>query len=315
MSKGELGLIVLAGDAGDHEVNFGVAVDLLEIEFASGALALASRRPALAGLLIGAAVGRKITFGLFALAILWGLRERPLPELVRHVGVMTLAGLAVLVPAHLWTGAHTYDRLEAAGSQVSLATPWRLVTNELDPVFGSVVRDVVGLTALGLGAVLAVLLLRQVRRRPTGLAADEGETASMARAAVALTVGWLLLTPYSLPWYDSMVWAPLALLAPSLLDGALLARLFVLVLADVPGRVVGMSAQVEDITLGFRKSVAPWLELAVIVLVVAWTCLRPKHFRFAQVAAGPVAPMVDDEEQRGSSAALTNDSTSAQPTE
>lgn len=37
MSKGELGLIVLAGDAGDHEVNFGVAVDLLEIEFASGA--------------------------------------------------------------------------------------------------------------------------------------------------------------------------------------------------------------------------------------------------------------------------------------
>ncbi|MCE0536951.1 hypothetical protein LWF15_15720 [Kineosporia rhizophila] len=293
-----LGQIVLGGH-----------LDVISVAFAIGAIALASRRPALAGVLIGAAVGSKITFGLFALAILWGLRHRPWPELARHLGVMASAGLAVLVPVHLWTGWHTYDRLSAASSQVSLATPWRLVTNQLDPVFGSVVRDVVGPLSMALGAVLVVLLLRRLRAHPTGISGDT-ETAAMARAAFALAAGWLLMTPYSLPWYDSMVWAPLALLAPTLLDGALLARLFVLVLAYVPGRVVGMSVQVEEITLGFRKSVAPWLELAVIVTVVVWTCLRWKDFR---ASATP-----DDEEQRRSSASLapgSTDSTPARPTE
>nr|WP_269329887.1 polyprenol phosphomannose-dependent alpha 1,6 mannosyltransferase MptB [Kineosporia babensis] len=282
-------------------------LDVISVAFAIGALAFAARRPAVAGLLIGAAVGSKITFGLFALAILWGLRHRPLPQLARHLGIMTLSGLALLVPAHLWSGRHTYDRLEAAGGQVSLATPWRLLTNELDPVFGSVVRDVVGPVAMGLGAALAVLLLRRLQGRPTGIAARDTETASMVLAAFALTTGWLLMTPYSLPWYDSMVWAPLALLTPTLLDGALLARLFVLVLAYVPGRVVGMSVQVEELTLGFRKSVAPWLELAVIVTVLVWTCLRRKDFQASTV--------LHDDEQRRSSATVANDSTPARPTE
>ncbi len=288
------------------QVVLGGHLDVISVAFAIGALALAARRPVLAGVLIGAAVGSKITFGLFALAILWGLRTRPLPELARHVGVMALAGLAVLVPAHLWSGWHTYDQLRQASKQVSLATPWRLVTNQLDPIFGSVVRDVVGPTAMALGAVLVVLLLRRLREHPTGVSGDP-ETASMVRAAFALTTGWLLMTPYSLPWYDSMVWAPLALLAPTLLDGALLARLFVLVLAYVPGRVIEMSVQVEEITLGFRKSVAPWLELAVIVTVLVWTCLRRNDF-------GATEPP-SDEEQRRSSTAAAGDSTPARPTE
>lgn len=289
------------------QVVLGGHLDVIAVAFAIGALATAARRPVLAGVLIGAAVGSKITFGLFALAILWGLLRRPWPQVLRHVGIMALSGLAVLVPAHLWSGRHTYDRLEAAGSQVSLATPWRLVTNQLDPVFGSVVRDVVGFSAMGLGAVLAVLLLRRLPTRSV----LEAETASMVRAALALTVGWLLLTPYSLPWYDSMVWAPLALLVPTLLDGALLARLFVLVLAYVPGRVVGMSVQVEEITLGFRKDVAPWLELAVIVTVVVWTCLRWKEFRWG----GGTSGRLEDDEQRGSSVSVASDSTPTRPTE
>ncbi|GLY26733.1 hypothetical protein [Kineosporia sp. NBRC 101731] len=268
------------------QVVLGGHLDVIAVALAIGALALASTRPVWAGLLIGAAVGSKITIGLFALAILWGLRHRPLPQLARHLGVMALAGLAVLVPAHLWSGPHTYDRLHEASRQVSLASPWRLLTNELDPVFGSGLRDVIGPLAMGLGAVLVLLLLRRMRAVPTGVTPDSpvgAETASMARAALALGVGWLLTTPYSLPWYDSMVWAPLALLTPTLLDGALLARLSVLVLAYVPGRVVGMSEQVEAISLGFRRSVAPWLELAVVVAVLTWTGWRWKEFRYSQV--------------------------------
>ena len=287
-------------------------LDVIAVAFAIGAIALASRHPVPAGLLIGAAVGSKITFGLFALAILWGLRQRPRPELVRHVGAMALAALAVLVPAHLWSGPHTYDQLHQASRQVSLATPWRLVTNQLDPVFGSTVRDVVGPVAMGLGAVLVLLLLRRLLRVPTGVA--DPETASMARAAFALAAGWLLMTPYALPWYDSMVWAPLALLTPTLLDGALLARLFVLVLAYIPGRVVGMSERVEDLTLGFRKSVAPWLELAVIVVVILWTLLRTNDFHSGKSGVAGETTM-DAGGRRGSPTSSGTNSTPAGPTD
>jgi len=259
------------------QIVLGGHLDGIAAAFAVGALALACRRPALAGMLLAAALSTKITFGLFALAVLWGLRTRPFPALARHLAVMLLAGAVVLVPAHLWSGPHTYDALGQAGRQVSLAVPWRLVVDHLDPLFGGVDRDLVRLLALLLGTLLAGLLLRRLRNLPTGTltpgpGADDtdGERAAIVRAAAAMSVGWLLVTPYSLPWYDSMVWVPLALLTPTLLDGALLARLSVLALAYVPGRVVGMSVQVEDLTLGFRRAVAPWLELAVVVAVFGW---------------------------------------------
>ena len=59
-----------------------------------------------------------------------------------------------------------------------------------------------------------------------------------ARVACVLTVAWVLAAPYALPWYDALVWAPLALLPASRLDVLLLARTFVLALAYVPGRTV-----------------------------------------------------------------------------
>jgi len=90
----------------------------------------------------------------------------------------------------------------------------------------------------------------------------------VGRAALALAAAWVLVAPYALPWYDAMVWAPLALVAASPLDGPLLARLAVLALAYVPGRVVGLGPGVETVTLGFRRYVAPVLVLAVIVAVV-----------------------------------------------
>ena len=55
---------------------------------------------------------------------------------------------------------------------------------------------------------------------------------------------------------------------------ALLARLTVLSLAYVPGRVVGMSATVERFTLDFRRDVAPWLNLAVLVAVIVLAARR-----------------------------------------
>ena len=265
----------------------GAHMDVIAVAAAVGAIALAARRPLWAGVLLGTAVGSKITFAVFGLAILWGLRHTPRPVWLHRVGLGVLGAFLVLVPAHLWSGPHTYDQLHQASRMVSLATPWRPLVDQLDPVFGGVVRTVVGPSALLLGLGLAALLARRLRTTAVGVGPDPdggAVTADAARAAVLVSLAWLLTTPYALPWYDAMAWGPLALLAGTgTLDLVLLARLAVLTLAYVPGRVIGMSADVERLTLDFRREVAPWLILAGSAAVLRWAWGR----RTPTVAAVP----------------------------
>jgi hypothetical protein len=147
----------------------GAHMDVIAVAAAVGAIALAARRPWWAGVLLGTAVGSKITFALFGLAILWGLRTCPRPVWLRRAGLGLLGAAVVLVPAHLWSGPHTYDQLHQASRMVSLATPWRPLVDQLDPVFGGVVRTVVGPLALLGGLGLAVLLARRLRTIAVGV--------------------------------------------------------------------------------------------------------------------------------------------------
>jgi hypothetical protein len=262
----------------------GAHLDVIAVAAAVGAIALIARRPLPAGALLGVAVGSKITFALFGLAILWGLRTCPRPVLLRRLGFSGLGVALVLVPAHLWSGPHTFDQLNEARRMVSLATPWRLVVEHVDPRFGGDLRTVIGRAALVCGVLLAILLVRRLRTVRTTVGTDpDGGTVTMdaARAAVLLGTAWVLTAPYALPWYDSMIWGPLALLAggaaaAGVLDVILLCRLGLLTLAYLPGRVVGMSAEVERLTLGFRRDTAPWLMLLVLIAVISWACLRPR---------------------------------------
>ena len=295
----------------------GAHVDVLAAAFAVGALALAARRPFVAGALVAAAVATKAPFALVGLALLWGARRLPRRDAVRSLALGLLGAGLVLVPAHLWTGPHTYDQLQRASKFVSFATPWRLLADQLDPVLGRpAVRGLVTPAAAVLAVLLAVLLVRRltallpallpvlrpalrpapspaqpplpVSFRPqtsldkgektpgvgssgvSGGAAGDAMVVDAVRALGVTAVGWVLTAPYALPWYDCLAWLPLVLLAPSGLDLAMLGRLWVLALAYVPGRVVGMSPDVEALTLGFRRSVAPWLTLATLCWTVWW---------------------------------------------
>ncbi len=247
----------------------GAHVDVLAVAAGALALALASRRPGLAGAAAALALGIKLPYGLVALALVVAVPALPpaarRPAVVRAV----LGGLLVLVPAHLWSGVHTYDQLRRASRAVSLATPWRLLADQLDPLIGGASRTLVGYLALALFGLAAVLGLRFLARRGL-LGADLTQRA--AAVLLALSLAWLLSVPYALPWYEAMVWLPLALLGPARLpwlDGALLARLAVLALAYVPGRVVGLTPSVQQLTLGLRHRVAPWLLLALLLAVLA----------------------------------------------
>jgi hypothetical protein len=275
---------------------FGVAVlgahvDLLATALALAAVVLAARRPWIAGLLLGAAVSTKITYAIVGLAILWSWRSLGRSCLVRKVVGLAASSLAVFVSLDLWAGPHVFGQLLKSANGISLATAWRPVVNLLSVVVPSgTARTVVSVASTVAVVVLAWALARLVRSAPittqtlgtspravasTGGVAPQTQqrqqtqqTRSAMTATFVLATAYALGAPYALPWYDALTWATLPLLLASSLDAILLARLTVMAMAYVPGRVVAMSSDVESLTLGFRKIVGPlsawlvWLAIA-----------------------------------------------------
>ena len=252
----------------------GAHVDLLAAALGLAALLLCARRPLLAGALLGAAVGVKLTCALLGPAVLWALWRQGRGTDREHAAgdrswwraalLGVLGAALVLVPATLWAGPHVLDQLLRARRFVSLATPWRPLVDALTgPLPNDVVRAGVGLlTPLAVVAVAVLLaraLPRPVRSEPV---------ADAAWAAVVLGGAYVLAAPYSLPWYDALAWAPLPLVGASAVDVLLLVRLSAYALAYVPGRVLGMSERVQALTLGFRREVVPWVGWAVLVALV-----------------------------------------------
>jgi hypothetical protein len=235
-------------------------------------LVAGARRPLAAGILLGAAVSVKAPYALFGLALLWALRGWPRRDVLRTV-LLGLAGvLVVAVPAHLAAGPHVFDQLSSASRYVSIATPWRAMSNAVDLLIApGALRPLVAPLALVLGLALGVLVLRR-RLLPAALEARRPGRVppAVAAAAASLTAGWLLTAPYALPWYAALAWPALALVPATALDRVLLAQLAVLTVAYVPGRVVGLTPTVETVTLGLRRYAAPVLLAALIVAVVRW---------------------------------------------
>ncbi len=272
---------------------FGVAVlgahvDLIATALALAAIFLAARRPWIAGLVLGATVSTKITYGIVALAILWSWRSLVRKDLVRNLTALAVSSLAVFVSLHLWAGPHVFEQLMKAGKGVSLATAWRPVVNLLSVVMPlDAARTVVSAASVVAVIALAWVLSRLVRSRPTTQETvstqqilTTQQTQSAMTATFVLATAYALGAPYALPWYDMLTWATLPLMLATALDGILLARLTVMAMAYVPGRVVAMSSDVESLTLGFRKIVGPlaaWLVLLAIAGVArrGWSRAAP----------------------------------------
>lgn len=245
----------------------GAHVDAIAAAAVLGTFALVQRHPLLAGVCLGVAAGTKLPFAVVGLAVCWGLRRLGWRAALSRAAPGLLGAALVLVPAHVWAGDAVYDQLGRASRYVSLATPWRPLVEVLGPYFGhEQVRNLLPLVAPVMMVAVAVALARAVRDLPTAVACPV--TADAVRATFVLGTAYLLAAPYVLPWYEVLAWAPLALMGASALDVALLTRLLVLGLAYVPGRVVGMSPEVEQVTLGFRAGVAPWLNLALTGLIL-----------------------------------------------
>lgn len=272
---------------------FGVAVlgahiDLIATAMAMAAVLLAARRPWIAGLVLGATVSTKVTYGIVGLAILWSWRSLAPRPLTRNVTALAVSSLAVFVSFHLWAGPHVFEQLQKAGKGVSLATAWRPVVNLLSAVTSlDAARTMVSAASVVAVIALVWVLSHIAGSRPTagqvpttGSVSTTAQTQSAVVATFVLATAYALGAPYALPWYDMLTWATLPLMLGTALDGILLARLTVMAMAYVPGRVVAMSSEVESLTLGFRKIVGPlsawlvWLAIAAVARC-GWSQVSP----------------------------------------
>lgn len=290
-------LVVGVGVLGAH-------IDTVATALALAAVVVAARRPgwpgaALSGVVVALAASTKFTYAVVAVGIVaaWWVVGHRSAALARLVGALAATFVLLAVALHLWAGPHVFDQLLRSRQAVSLATPWRpLLELGRDAWGNGPTRTLIGIGAALLAVLLAWCLLRASRPavpafppgagkltfvpepfrgegEPSG-AMDAGEPrpefATVALWVTAcLALAYSLAAPYSLPWYDLLLWSCLPAVLPGLVDLVALVRLAAMAVAYVPGRVLGMTPAVEDLTLGVRRGLVPWVGLVLWVVVIA----------------------------------------------
>ncbi|MGL4174223.1 MAG: hypothetical protein ACRCTR_09185 [Actinomycetota bacterium] len=247
----------------------GAHVDLLAVVAGGGALILAfrGRWPGAAGLLLGAAVGVKLTAALFGPVVLYAIWRRYRARSWRPVGWGIAGAAGILVPAHWWAGPHVFDQLSQARQFFSLGSALRPVLGVTRFFVGDDAARAVVLTGAPMAMLgVAFCVWRIVRRGKH----DAAGVVPVAGVGIALAAGYVLAAPYTLPWYDAMVWCFLAFVPATAVDGIMLVRLVAYAAAYVPGRVVGSSLAVQNFMVTYRSNVVPAVGLALILALVWW---------------------------------------------
>ncbi|MEV5413570.1 polyprenol phosphomannose-dependent alpha 1,6 mannosyltransferase MptB [Thermopolyspora sp. NPDC052614] len=198
--------------------------------------------------------------------------------------VVAGSALAVAGVAYALAGPYSLNRVLEASKMVSLGTPWSLVKGWLQALFGpGAYRSWIQAGSLALLVVLAWALSRALRE-PYRL----GERSAAAPgAAVVVVAAWLVATPYALPWYDGLLFALLALVPATALDGFAVARLGLLSLGYLPARQAGRPEDLEWLVTGVRASFVPWVLLGLTVVLLGWAWRAGGRVRTPRASAAP----------------------------
>ena len=230
----------------------------------AGLAAAAARRPAVAGVLLGLAIGVKATAVVavpFALLAAWGGPRRTWRTAAELVG--GLAG--ALAAASLWSGRALGSVTGLAGSGVSVqwTSPPTAVGMAIDLIGPDAVPVTRVLGILLLGAVLAALWWR----------ARHGDPLLFAGYALAATV---VLAPVLHPWYAT--W-PLVVLAATLRRDTLW--------LVIPCAVAAALCLPNGYNLALATKAQGALAMTALVLYSAWKALheaKNQHRRRAEPA-------------------------------
>jgi hypothetical protein len=251
-------------------------------------------RAMIAGALVGVAGDIKINYLLFGFGLAWALRRSPAAMITAADGA-----LAVLVPTYAWLGTPALRALLARRSASSADNIYQLFTRASGHP-GAHPPDVT-VVAVALFAVLAVLLLW---RLPAG---DRLRPA--LRPALALSVAWLFIWPYQLPWYEAIIICVLVLAPASRLDWLVLLRLTAATISNMPGNPwapPGHVLAVLDRVVIYR--VAPVALLAAVVGVVLLAVSGRWGLRLPPRGHPPLQPP-----RRPPSARISSSASSATP--
>src|SRR5215471_5214350 len=150
------------------------------------------------GLLVGMALGIKVSAGLLALGIAIPLmHDRSWARLARTAAAAAATTLGLYFFSYGWVA---FKPLGSASTMIISPTVWRAV----EAIFGTghVVTTVIGFTWPPLMLALAWYLYNRL----------SPDVPTVVAATCALTFAWLVVAPWSLPWYSSIAWVALALL-------------------------------------------------------------------------------------------------------
>jgi hypothetical protein len=170
-----------------------------------------------AGLCVGAATDIKAVFALYGVGMAWALLRKPGQLLAAGAGA-----LAILVPSYAVAGLRAIKALSARASGGYGYGFYGYIFHRV----GISLKDAVPLAIV---LMLPVGLLA-LARFPAGV-----RDRAAVRAALALSVAWLLVWPHQFAWYSVMAICLLLFYPASRLDWIALAWLAALTVADMPG--------------------------------------------------------------------------------
>ena len=208
-----------------------------------------------AGLLVGIAADFMLTYLLFGLALAWALR--------RSFAALAAAAAGVcitLVPAYLWVGLPIFRTLARRQGKVGADTFYQLISATFRHQLPPVTSALVGVAFLALAALMLWRLPNAVPGMPA------------IQPALAISIAWLFIWYYQLPWYDTMAVAVLAVYPASRLDWAVVGQLTAGTVALMPGTVQAIRPHWLD-RLAFLSSfrLMP-LVLFCLLAYLIWLC-------------------------------------------
>jgi hypothetical protein len=219
-----------------------------------------------AGLLVGVAADVMVTYLLLGLALAWALRRSGMAL------AAALAGLgATLAPAYGWAGLPLLHALARRQGKVGADNFYQLISPSFRSQLPPVMTLLVELAFLVLAALMLWRLPDPVPGRPA------------IRPALAISIAWLFIWYYQLPWYDTMAVGLLAVYPASRLDWAVIGQFTAATVAIMPGATTPLHPHWLA-TLAYLSSfrLMP-LALLVAVAALVWLCLS----RAWNLAAAP----------------------------
>jgi len=255
-------------------------IDGLAVALGVAGLLVVNRSPAMAGVLAGLAVGVKISYVLYAVALVWAVRHAR-----RSLLRLALAGAATGAVLFVPFLPEIFGPLRTASEYVAQQSLWAIVHAPLERVWSP------HTVARGLGVavwVLTAFLVWRLAKILPQRSAHPTPRDEAVRAAAMLSVGWLLSATYALPWYDVIAWAPLVLIPASGVDLVVLVRMASVAIGYLPGLVIRPPGAVGAVTAALRGQVAPTIGLALVVCVLFFgdrLRLRPPAERRPQASS------------------------------